>query len=100
MWTGGLRSPLLGFFVFHMVFASLLLPRVMAYGGALAAVAAADGRAVADGPVARQPARTKSGARRLGGDAAAHRVPGQPASPRACAASGGDWCGRTAASAP
>jgi hypothetical protein len=27
VWTGGARSPLLGFFVFHMVFASLLLPR-------------------------------------------------------------------------
>jgi signal transduction histidine kinase len=38
-WTGGLRSPILGFFVFHMVFASLLLPRRLAYGSALAAIA-------------------------------------------------------------
>src|ERR1051326_5459195 len=29
--TGGMDSPLRGFFVFHMVFASLLLPRPMAY---------------------------------------------------------------------
>jgi signal transduction histidine kinase len=39
LWTGGIASPLLGFFVFHMVFASLLLPRVMAYAGAVAAIA-------------------------------------------------------------
>lgn len=32
--TGGLKSPLLGFFTFHMVFASLLLPRSMAFAGA------------------------------------------------------------------
>jgi signal transduction histidine kinase len=32
--TGGIDSPLRGFFVFHMIFASLLLPRQMAYGGA------------------------------------------------------------------
>ena len=32
--TGGVHSPLLGFYVFHMVFASLLLPRQMAYAGA------------------------------------------------------------------
>ena len=32
--TGAASSPLLGFFVFHMVFASLLLPREMAYAGA------------------------------------------------------------------
>ncbi|MGA2441404.1 MAG: ATP-binding protein [Tepidisphaeraceae bacterium] len=37
-WTSGLRSPILGFFVFHMVFASLLLPRKLAYGSALAAI--------------------------------------------------------------
>jgi len=37
--TGGCQSPLLGFFVFHMVFASLLLPRAMAFGGAIVAVA-------------------------------------------------------------
>ncbi len=30
-WTNGTRSPLLGFFVFHMVISSLLLPRLMAY---------------------------------------------------------------------
>lgn len=33
-WTGGTHSPLLGFFVLHMVFAALLLPRALAYGGA------------------------------------------------------------------
>ena len=32
--TGGVKSPLLGFFVFHMVIASLLLPYFMAYAGA------------------------------------------------------------------
>jgi signal transduction histidine kinase len=37
--TGAYASPLLGFFVFHMVFASLLLPRPMAFSGALAAIA-------------------------------------------------------------
>ncbi len=37
-WTSGLHSPILGFFVFHMVFASLLLPRALAYGSALAAI--------------------------------------------------------------
>lgn len=36
--TGGAGSPLLGFFVFHMVFASLLLPRQMAYAGASVAM--------------------------------------------------------------
>jgi C4-dicarboxylate-specific signal transduction histidine kinase len=36
LWTGATRSPLVPFFVFHMVFASLLLPRWMAY--AVAAV--------------------------------------------------------------
>jgi signal transduction histidine kinase len=39
LWTGGIQSPLAGFFVFHMVFASLLLPRTMAYGSAFAAIA-------------------------------------------------------------
>jgi signal transduction histidine kinase len=34
LWSGGALSPLLGFFVFHMVVASLLLPRMAAYGGA------------------------------------------------------------------
>lgn len=38
MWTGAVSSPLLGFFVFHMVFASLLMPRVMAYAAAAAAI--------------------------------------------------------------
>ena len=33
--TGGIHSPTLGFFVFHMVIASLLLPRFMAFAGAL-----------------------------------------------------------------
>lgn len=37
--TSGLHSPILGFFVFHMVFSSLLLPRALAYGSALAAIA-------------------------------------------------------------
>ena len=37
LWTGGIRSPLVAFFVFHMVFASLLLPRYAAYGSAVAA---------------------------------------------------------------
>jgi signal transduction histidine kinase len=37
-WTSGLRSPILGFFVFHMVFASLLLPQALAYGSAVAAI--------------------------------------------------------------
>jgi two-component system sensor kinase FixL len=38
IWTGGLSSPLLGLFVLHMVFASLLLPTVAAYAVAPAAV--------------------------------------------------------------
>jgi signal transduction histidine kinase len=37
IWTDGVRSPLLGFFVFHMVVASLLLPTQMAYASAAAA---------------------------------------------------------------
>lgn len=36
-WTGGAQSPLLGFFVFHMVFTSMLLAPAQAYGGAAAA---------------------------------------------------------------
>lgn len=36
-WTGGAQSPLLGFFVLHMVFTSMLLAPVHAYGGAAAA---------------------------------------------------------------
>jgi C4-dicarboxylate-specific signal transduction histidine kinase len=39
IWTGGLLSPVATFFIFHMVFASLLLPRRMAYAAALAAIA-------------------------------------------------------------
>ena len=38
LWSRGIHSPFLGFYVFHMVFASLLLPRRMAYGGASAAM--------------------------------------------------------------
>jgi signal transduction histidine kinase len=33
VWSRGLYSPLIGFYVFHMVFASLLLPRRMGYAG-------------------------------------------------------------------
>lgn len=36
-WTGGTRSPLIAFFVFHMVFSSLLLSRELAYACAAAA---------------------------------------------------------------
>ena len=38
MWTGGLSSPLVGFYVFHMVFASLLLQRYVAYASATVAM--------------------------------------------------------------
>lgn len=38
MWTGGVHSPLIGFFVFHMVFASLMLRQGMAYVTAGAAM--------------------------------------------------------------
>ncbi len=38
LWSGGALSPVSGFFVFHMVIASLLLPPLLAYGGAAAAV--------------------------------------------------------------
>jgi signal transduction histidine kinase len=41
--TGGDESPLRGFFVLHMVFASLLLPRVMAFGMALGAIGMVEG---------------------------------------------------------
>jgi signal transduction histidine kinase len=37
VWTGGVESPLLGFFVFHMVFTSLLFRPLHAYGVVLAA---------------------------------------------------------------
>ncbi len=46
LWTGGSASPLLGFYVFHMVFASLLLTDRVAY-----AIAAAAGAALAGGLV-------------------------------------------------
>lgn len=42
-WTGGVDSPLRGFYIFHMVFASVLLPRVMAFAGAAAAVVMLEG---------------------------------------------------------
>lgn len=38
-WTGGFESPLIGLFVLHMVFASLMLPRTMPYGVAALAIA-------------------------------------------------------------
>jgi two-component system, NtrC family, sensor kinase len=38
LWTGGIESPLLGLFVLHMVFGSLLLPPAVSYGVAVAAV--------------------------------------------------------------
>jgi signal transduction histidine kinase len=38
VWTGGIRSPFASFFVFHMVFASLLLRRQMAYTAAVASI--------------------------------------------------------------
>jgi signal transduction histidine kinase len=38
LWTGGYASPLLSFYVVHMVFASLLLPRAMAFAVAGVAV--------------------------------------------------------------
>jgi signal transduction histidine kinase len=47
--TGGVLSPLLGLFVFHMVFASLLLPQAMAFGGAAVAVAMLGGGLVLTG---------------------------------------------------
>jgi signal transduction histidine kinase len=39
LWTGGALSPLLGFYIFHMVFASLLQPRARAFWLAGAAIA-------------------------------------------------------------
>lgn len=39
LWTGGLASPIVGFFVFHMVFASLLLGPMMACAAATLAAA-------------------------------------------------------------
>lgn len=38
LWTGGARSEILGFFVFHMVFASLLQPRLRAYAAAVVSI--------------------------------------------------------------
>jgi signal transduction histidine kinase len=43
VWTRGVYSPFLGFYVFHMVFSSLLLPRRMAYGAAMAAIGMVSG---------------------------------------------------------
>lgn len=42
-WTGRAESPLRGFFAWHMVFAGLLLPRAMAFAGAVVAVALLEG---------------------------------------------------------
>jgi signal transduction histidine kinase len=39
IWTGDLTSPVVGFYVFHMIFASLLLRRVTAYGSAATGIA-------------------------------------------------------------
>ncbi len=47
LWTGGAASPFIAFFVFHMVFASILLPARMAYGGAVAAAALLGGSLLA-----------------------------------------------------
>ena len=41
--TGGIMSPLRPFFVFHMVIASLLLPRLLAYAGAFMGIALLSG---------------------------------------------------------
>jgi signal transduction histidine kinase len=41
--TGGIMSPLRPFFVFHMVIASLLLPRLLAFAGAMTGVALLSG---------------------------------------------------------
>ncbi|MFG0252315.1 MAG: sensor histidine kinase, partial [Phycisphaerales bacterium JB038] len=38
VFTGGLRSPLLGFYILHMIFASLLLGSTAAYSAALTAI--------------------------------------------------------------
>ena len=38
LWTGGIASPLMGFYVLHMIFASLMLPRRMAYAGVVVAI--------------------------------------------------------------
>jgi len=55
VWTGGLSSPVLGFFVFHMVFASLLLGSMPAYAVATIAVSIffAFLGALGEAPVAR-----------------------------------------------
>jgi len=57
MWTGGLYSPLLGFFVFHMVFASLLMPRRLAYACGVAGILLVLGalRLTHQWPAAREP---------------------------------------------
>jgi C4-dicarboxylate-specific signal transduction histidine kinase len=38
LWTGGVHSPVAGFFVFHMVFSSLLLSQRKAFASAVAAI--------------------------------------------------------------
>jgi signal transduction histidine kinase len=38
LWTGDLASPVVGFYVFHMIFASLLLPRATAYACAVVGI--------------------------------------------------------------
>ncbi len=49
LWTGRTHSPLLGFYVFHMVITSLLLPNRMAYFSVAASVAMVVGGLVATG---------------------------------------------------
>jgi len=57
--TGGYDSPLRGFFVLHMVFASLLLPRMMAFGVALVAIGMVEGALAANSsPAFGAPPRT------------------------------------------
>ena len=55
LWTGGASSPLLGFYVFHMVFASLLLTDRIAYAIAAAAAGALAGGLVLTAQFPRQP---------------------------------------------
>jgi signal transduction histidine kinase len=50
LWTGGAHSPLLGLFALHMVFAAMLLPRSMAYGGAAVTMLIMVGALAALGP--------------------------------------------------
>jgi signal transduction histidine kinase len=55
VWTGGARSPLLGLFVLHMVFAAMLLRRAMACAGAALAVAVTLGTFAAAGQFPAHP---------------------------------------------